>query len=436
LHREELRRYSLPEAEYRTWRERSLRPEPRSLVLADVRVEGTDRVNPEFVRMKLDIAPGQEVRERDIATAVARLFDSDDFDSVDYSFAGDWERPTLVVSVHEKSQSPNIVRFDLGLAMGSGGANAFALSADYLRPWINSLGGEVHGTLQFGRTSHAQLSLYQPVDPAHAWFVEPGVRIAQSREDIYVEDTAATRYVLDTAYGYLDVGRSFGSHAELRAGVRAGVQGAEREIVAPGFASLDTEAYGGLALAYTYDDRDRELLATRGWLSRVHYFRSIDALSAQPDYDRLEAMLERSLPLWGNVLELRATGGANFDGELPVYDYFVLGGPVSFPGLGIGQLRGTSYWSGSALYLHKIADLSPLFGQALYFGAQLNVGDMSGRIDGVREDTIFGGSLLVGGRTPLGPMRFAVSLTSTNEWSVLFALGRPIEERTITDPPW
>ena len=62
--------------------------------------------------------------------------------------------------------------------------------------------------------------------------------------------------------------------------------------------------------------------------------------------------------------ELQA-GGANFRGELPFYDLFTLGGPISFPGLGLGQLRGTSYWTTQVSYMHKVADLSPLFGQTL-----------------------------------------------------------------------
>ena len=104
--------------------------------------------------------------------------------------------------------------------------------------------------------------------------------------------------------------------------------------------------------------------------------------------------------------------------------------------MGLGQLRGTSYWTTQASYLHKVADLSPLFGQSLYAGVSLIAGDMSERLDDVRESPIFGGSLLFGGRTPLGPLTMSLSTTSSDDWSVLVRLGRPIEERTITDPAW
>jgi NTE family protein len=388
------------------------------------------------VQSHLGLEAGDVVDQRQLAEAVNGVFSLGDFDGVQYSLVGDPARPTLEVAVTEKSLGPNILRFDLGLAVGSAGSNAFVLSGDYLRPWINSRGGEVHGLVQFGRTSLFDLSLYQPIDVGHRWFVEPGVRASRSTEDLYFDDETAASYNFDGAYAYVDAGRVFGTSAELRLGLRNGTQGARRDIAFPGLPSLPTEAYGGLYASFTYDDRDREALATRGWLQRLRYYRGMDALGSRREYDRLEGMVLRSWPVDGNLVSLRLAGGESFQGELPFYDLFTLGGPISFPGLGLGQLRGSSYWTVSSSYLYKVADISPLFGQAMYAGAGLIAGDMSGRLDGVRDPTIVGASLLFGGRTPLGPLRMSVATTSTDEWSVLVTLGRPIEERTITDPTW
>jgi NTE family protein len=434
--RESLRRYSLPEAEYLAWRDSTRRPDTRRVEISDVRIVGLDRVQQEYVKSHLGLEAGSTVDQRQLADAVNGVFSLGDFDSVQYSLVGDPVRPTLEVDVAEKSLGPNILRFDLGVAVGSAGGNAFVIAGDYLRPWINSLGGEVHGLAQFGRTSLFDLSLYQPVDVKHRWFVEPGVRASRSTEDLYVDGETATRYNFDGVYAYVDAGRVFGTSAELRVGLRNGTQGATRDITFPGLPSLPTEAYGGLYASFTYDDRDRDALATRGWLQRLRYYRGMDALGSRREYDRLEGMVLKAWPAGGNVVSLRVAGGANFEGDLPFYDLFTLGGPISFPGLGLGQLRGTSYWTVSSSYLHKVADISPLFGQAMYVGGGLIAGDMSGRIDDVREPAMLGASLLFGGRTPLGPLTMSVASTSTDDWSVLVTLGRPIEERTITDPAW
>jgi NTE family protein len=147
-------------------------------------------------------------------------------------------------------------------------------------------------------------------------------------------------------------------------------------------------------------------------------------------------MLAHSVPLWNDVVEVTLMGGTSFGDELPIYDLFVLGGPNSLPGLNLGALRGNDYWSGSARYLHKVADISPLFGQALYFGTQLTAAEMRGRLDGRSAETIYSGELIVGGRTPLGPVTLSLAVTSTDQWQIVFGLGRPIEERTIADSDW
>ena len=282
----------------------------------------------------------------------------------------------------------------------------------------------------------AQVSLYQPLDAAHGWFVEPGARVFRSTEDIFFDGDAATRYNLDGGFVFLDAGRVFGPSMELRAGLRTGFQSAQREIADPGFPEIDAEGYGGVTLAYTFDNRDSMALATRGTLNRIRYYQGVEALGSATSYDRVEGLLQRSVPMWGDLLQLRVTGGGTMRGELPFYDYFTLGGPNSFPGLSLGELRGTSYWAGSAGYLHKIADISALFGQSLYAGVQLTAGDMAGRVDGVNEEPIYSASLILGGRTPLGPLTLSIAATTSNDWNLLFGLGRPIEERNITDPIW
>jgi NTE family protein len=432
--RDELRRYSLPLAEYQAWRAATQRRSGASAQIGEIRVAGLQRVDEDYVRSRIDLQPGDEVDERALAEAMSRVFDLGDFESVQYALEGGPPGPTLRVDVAEKP-GPNLLRFDLGIGMGTEGGNAFVLAADYLRPWINPLGGEVHGRLQIGRTSRAELSLYQPLDPAHAWFVEPGAQLQRSTEDIFIGDDAATRYNFDSGFAYLEGGRTVGTRSELRLGLRSGVQSATREISYPGLSNIDSEGYGGATLRFTYDDRDRDALATRGWLGRLDYYQSLDALGADaPDYGRLEALLATSVPVEADLVLLRATGGARLEGELPFYDLFTLGGPISFPGLQLGQLRGTSYWAVSSAYLHKVADISPLFGQTLYAGAGLTAGDMAGRIDGIDEAPVFSGSLLFGGRTPLGPLSVALSTTSSDDWTIVLTLGRPIEEGSVSDP--
>jgi len=434
--REQLARYALPEAQYRVWRDSVSRADGGKMRLATVDIIGTERVNPDYIREVLALAPGDVVTEQQIRKRVDAVFVLSDFETVRYALRGDVAAPTLEVRVTEKSWGPDIFRFDVGLYMGTDGNTAFTLAGDYLRPWVNQAGGEAHAAFRLGRTSGLDASLYQPLDRAHQWFVEPGLTAQRSVEDIYIDGDAVARYTFAHAWGHLDAGRVFGSRAELRAGMRAGQQWAQRDIALPGLGEIDGEGYGGWTLRFTYDSRDRELLERNGLLVRANYFRSEDAFGAVGFYEKAEGTATYSLPVGDNMAYVRGAGGTSFDTLLPVYDAFTLGGPVSFPGLNIGELRGMDYWTAQAGYLHKIADISDLFGQVLYAGVALTAGDMRQRIDLVREDTIYSGALFLSARTPVGPVGLSLAFSNTAEWQLVFGLGRPVEERSITDPVW
>jgi NTE family protein len=434
--RAELARYSVPEAEYVAWRSSVARKELGEVTLAGVTIQGLERVNPAFVLDKLDLHGGSVVDQAEINRKVDNLFALSDFESARYALSGDLDNPVLDLRLREKSWGPHIVRFDLGLYMGTGANTAFTIGGDYIHSWINQRGGELHGALRVGRTSGLEASLYQPIDTAQTWFVEPGVMAQRSLEDFYIDGNAAARYELEHALAFLDVGRVFGTRSELRAGVRAGAQWALHEIAVPEFPEIHGEGYGGVAVGYTYDSRDREALASRGVVARLNYFRGIEALGAVGHYDRLEATATVAVPIGDNVAYLRASGGSALDTLLPVYDLFTLGGPISMPGLALGELRGSSYWSAQASYLQKVADISPVFGHALFLGATLTAADMSGRVDFERRAPIYSGAIVLGARTPLGPASLSLALTSETSWQLVFGLGRPIEERSITDPAW
>ena len=433
-HSSELARYSVPEAEYDAWRASVTRGDPGSVRLASVRINGAERVNPEFIRRTLRLEPGDQVTNNTIANHVNDVFSLGDFDTVRFALSGPPDASTLDVTVAEHRIGPNQVRFDIGLYMGSDTNAAFTIGGDFLRTWINSRGGEIHGSASLGHTTGMELSVYQPLDPAHKWFVEPGIKAQRTIQGIYQEGNAVADYAFNSAWGFLDAGRVFGTNAELRAGLRSGGQSVKREIALPTLDQQDWEGYGGSSLRYTYDDRDSDYLPRSGTLARVDYFQSVDWLGAASDYQRLEGMIAYALPIGSSVAYLRAAGGSALGSTLPSYDLFQLGGPVSFPGFAIGELRGEGFWAASTTYLKRVAEISGLFGQALYVGASLTAGAMDDQFDYPRAGVLYSGALLLGGRTPLGPVTLSLAGTSQGDWQLNFNLGRPIQERTIMDP--
>jgi hypothetical protein len=111
----------------------------------------------------------------------------------------------------------------------------------------------------------------------------------------------------------------------------------------------------------------------------------------------------------------------------------MLGGPGSFPGYELGEVRSEDYWTASGSYLWKMTDIMSLRGQALYAGMRLQVGQTYDRFDRVDEGEVYGGSIFITGRTQAGPFTFGIGATSTDSYSVWLAVGRPIGHGTILE---
>lgn len=433
---ESLQRYALSEAAYRDWRQGIDRSAPPPARLASVRVAATERVNPEYVQARIRSAADQPLSLERLAEDTSRIYALGDFERVGYRLTGDPTSPELEIEALEKSWGPNFLRFDLGLAGTAGGDVLFVLRGEHRRPWINRRGGEWRNLLQVGSKAELETGWYQPIDVRQRFFLDGRLRVDRALEDVFDDGDRVARYDLLEGFAQIDAGVNLSTRAQLRAGLRWGAAEADVDVGSTELPEVGRTRDTAAVVTGVYDTRDTAYLPTRGVYARARYLHSAEWLGGEQDYELFEGMIAKAVPWRGDVLYLVAAGGSELDGDLPPYRDFQLGGISSFPGLQRGELRGDEYWLGSVTYLWKLAELQALFGQAIYAGLGLQGGRMSGRVDGVSDGALYGASLTLGGRTPLGPLNIALGATDEGSWELHFALGRPIEEGTILDQVW
>ena len=195
----------------------------------------------------------------------------------------------------------------------------------------------------------------------------------------------------------------------------------------------------GLTMSATYDSRDTPFNPTRGAAAALEYAYVDDSLGGDLDWERLELGLGLAVPVRNDVVWMTLAGGTDLDSSMPPDRYFMLGGPGSFPGFEMGELRLTDYWTASGSYLWKIKDIMSIRGQALYAGLRLEAGQVFGRLEsGVlpgfdADEMLYGASVYLAGRTQAGPLTIGVGATSTDSWSLWIAVGRPIGNGTILE---
>jgi NTE family protein len=424
---------SVPEAEYLAWRQRVTVRQEITARIADVRFEGLERVNPEYLRTLTTVRAGDTVDTAAISRDAARLAVLDDIEGVEYKLRGDPENPVLVWQPKEKQIGEDFLRPSVGLYGAGAGDLRFELSLAHVRRWLNPLGAQWRNRVLVGSESLVETSFYQPLDVPQTFFVEPQLTARRSIEDLYNDYSRVARYQFIDLGGRLDFGANLGRTGQVRLGYFAYDRRVEVDT------GIELEPTGrhtdaGLAATATYDGRDASSFATKGLAAEVQYFKSDTSIGADRDWERIEAAARGAIPFGKSVLRLTAAGGGDLGSALPADRAFSLGGPQSFPGWAPGQVRARRYWTASGAFLWRIADILPIASQALYGGFALQGGQVYDRVDPVADGTVYGGSLYVGGRTPIGTLTIGAG-KATGSWAGWVTLGAPVGTGSILDEP-
>jgi NTE family protein len=429
-HAAELAAYAVPEEQYMAWRASVTRSQDLETRLADVRFEGLKRVNTGFLASRSDIRPGDTVDVARISKEAQRMSVLQDFDSVGYRIDGEATAPILTWLPREKNWGPNYLKADLGLYTSSDGDLEFALFGRHTRTWVNSLGAEWRNELQFGGDSYLQTSFYQPLDQAHRFFVEPRLMVSRTLENIFFEDERVARYEYQDLTGSLDLGLNFGRFAQARVGYLYDSRKVNVDVGSPVLPETEPDD-AALGASFEYDSRDTAFAPTKGATIALEYLNAHDSLGSDRNWERAELGVGVAVPFRRNIWWITAAGGVS--DELPGDRLFTLGGPGSFPGFELGELRVGGYWTIGTSYLLNVKEVLPIKGHALYMGFRVVGGGVSDRFDNQESEGIYGGSIYLTGRTMVGPLTLGVGATSTDSWSAWLSIGRPVGRGTILE---
>jgi NTE family protein len=450
---DQLKKYSVPEAEFTAWRARVTSSQQIDAQLAGIEIRGLEWVNPDYLAHLTNIQAGDTVDNERISQQARAMSAIEDMETVGYKLEGDPSRPTLTWLPKEKEWGPNFLKFDLGLYASEGGDSGFIIYAKQERRWLNSLGLQWRNEIQLGYSNLLASSLYQPLDVAQRFFVEPKAFLTQTYEYLYYQGDRLAQYEFNDLGGQFDLGANFGHLAQLRAGYLYTKRTVNLDTGPPIFPQVDA-ADAGITVNGIYDSRDAAFAPTRGVAAAIEYMDADPSMGGDRDWQRIEAGIRVALPVRGDVIWLAAAGGSNLGSNLPLDRFFTIGGPGSFPGLQLAEYRAPEYWTVSGSYLWKLADLQTLRGQAIYLGAQLETGEIANWATSLSESDIpgleggqipplesldpllkpiYGGSVYLTGRTPVGPLTLGVGATSTDAWSVWLTVGRPVGQGTILE---
>jgi NTE family protein len=422
---EKLERYSLPASEYRVLRgEQRARyrpPPPLEKILVDT--TGLKYVNPQAVEARLRLPKGQPVDIEELTHKVDVLYGTGDFERISYDFEDQDGQRVLVVQPVEKPGGPNYLRLGLQLSTDFKGDNAFVLLGNYTMTWINRLGAQWRNDIGLGSPAFIRSEFYQPLDLGGPWFVAPSVFAGRQVVNFFEGDNVAAQARENRLIAAFDVGATIEPSAQLRAGVFTGKLNATPTVSVPGLSTVDA-GLGGYQLSGVYDSLDNVGFPTQGSFVRAGLTLGRTGLGSALNYQKAELSWLSAWSFGRNTVSAALRGGSGYNGELPFYELYSIGGFLNLSGYRTAQLQGQSVALGRLMYYYRVASLG-LIG-SVYTGASLEAANVYGSLTGPTPTGLqYAGSVFLGADTIIGPAYIAYGHAQEGNSAFYLYVGYP-----------
>jgi NTE family protein len=398
-------------------------------VIASVRVEGNERVDMRVVEAYARLQPGDPLEVARLRDAVRRVYGRDDFQRVRFGLEGDPVNPGVVLRVQEKPWGPTYLHFGLEAVDDLQGDASYGVKANATRTDCNALGGEWRTDARIGSSPGVRTEFFQPLDFSGKLFVAPWVQFLRQRTPLYDEDTGdrIAYYAVESGAAEVDLGVEYGRFGEVRFGAYRGVIQAFVDTGAADLPRFDDLQIGGLALDAAYDTLDRPSIPHRGVQARLRGRFSREGFGASDSYDRLEFGVVQFVGFGRHTLFGSLSAGGDLGSEIPLYDEFTLGGLLTLGGYAEDELRGAAYRQGGIGYHYRLFQLPQAFGEGIYAGALFEAGNTWDRESDISwNDLRYGGTVIVGADTILGPLFFAYGRAEGGKDRFYVTLGRTL----------
>lgn len=231
-----------------------------------------------------------------------------------------------------------------------------------------------------------------------------------------------SEYNISTSQASVDLGFTFNTRSELRAGYAIGYEVAKRRI---GEELLPERKgrFSAASLRWTYDGLDQSQIPRSGLYSRNSLTYNLEFPGSTGGFTQGETRNIGFVPYDGNNT-LFAFGGAgtSFGSTAPVLRQFTLGGPFRLGGYGVDEFRASNYLHAGAGILHSRQILPRIFGGRAYVGAWYEGGTAFERFgDATYRQSVSGGVIV---ETPLGPILVGGGVNENFRGRFFFSFGR------------
>ncbi|WP_169741254.1 patatin-like phospholipase family protein [Andreprevotia chitinilytica] len=416
-----IKRYTAPAEQYRGWliarQDRRLAPKP----IDSVELAGLKRVNPDVVREALDVTPGKPLDVEHLDQQLSRVYGRGDFSRLTYELTDTGAGQHLKLIPLEKDWGPNYLSFGLSVGTDFASSNPYSLTARYRRPWVNSLGAEWLAAVRVGEDRLIGTEFYQPLQLDGLAFVAPFAYTRERPLDFWQGGTRQAEYQYQQTKAGLDIGSSWNSYGEVRAGVQYQSGSLRLSVGSP---QLNGSGYGydyGLHASLNFDQLDSLNFPTHGQQVQLYGYRAIGHGGDVSENSQIGGFRITQAAEWGNVAGHAMLRGHFQKGD-SISDLDWLGGLFKLSSYRSQELAGESLLYGR-LSVYRPFDF---FGQKLgNIGLALESGRVYGPVGPSNESWHYSTTAFWGMETFLGPIYLGGAYGDNRMARFYFTLGNP-----------
>jgi NTE family protein len=422
---DKLKRYSLPEDEYRALRaeQRARYRAPPPIKKIQVETARLKYVNPQAVEARLRLPKDQTIDVEELTQRVDLLYGTGDFQRISYDFEYQDAERVLMVEPVDRPGGPNYLRMGLQVSTDFKGENDFVVLANYTMTWLNSLGAQWRNDVGLGSPAFIRSEFYQPLSLTGPWFVAPSVFAGRQVVNFFEGDDLAAQVRENRLIAAFDVGATIEPSTQVRAGIFSGTLNATPTVSIPGLTTV-VAGLGGYQFSAVYDSRDSVGFPTQGSVVRAGLTLGRTGLGSDLNYQKAELSWLSAWSLGRNTVSAELRGGTGYNGELPFYELYSIGGFLNLSGYRTDQLQGQSVALGRLMYYNRIASLG-LIG-SVYAGLSLEAGNVYGSFTGTPPPGLqYAGSVFLGADTIIGPAYLAYGRAQEGNSAFYLYIGYP-----------
>jgi NTE family protein len=391
-------------------------------------IDGEDRDATRTIEEKLAGkyvgSPLDDTQRGELEKDLSQLTGTGRFDALNYELTDRDGQTGLLIrtnQVQDKSSDPT--RLDVGFDVNSVETDdaSISISARMTVFDVGRYGAEWRTDLRLGSSTLLATEYFRPIGTSR-FFVAPRASFERRKVSFFEDAERVAEYSIWSTQVGGDLGYTFNTRSELRAGYTVGFEKASRRIGDP----LLPDSKGKFSVAslrWTYDGLDQAQVPRKGLLSRNSLSYYFDTAGKEGGLSQAESRATFFVPLSERNTVFSFGGmGTSFGTTAPFLRQFTLGGPFRLGGYGVDEFRSSNYAYGGMGILHSRQILPSLFGGKGYVGAWYEGGTAFERFGDANYRQSLSGGVVV--ETPLGPVLLGAGINESRKGRLFFSFGR------------